>query len=221
MRAFLAIVVALFLATSALAQTPLQWQAGKHYFVIEPALPGNVPGKIEVAEVFSYGCPACNVFLPTADRIKKTLPANAILTYVPASFNTAESWPTFQRAYLTAKALGVADKAHEAMFRAIWANGELSIRDGSGKPIKREIADTARFYATYGIKAEDFIATASSFAINTQVRKADAFVRAAQVDSTPTIVVAGKYRVNGQSAGSADNLVELVKYLVGLASSGG
>lgn len=207
----------------AYAQAPAsaQWQAGKHYFVIEPAQISSVPGKIEVTEVFSYGCPACNSFQPIASRIQKALPPNAVMTYTPASFNTAESWPTFQRAYLTAKALGVADKAHEAVFQSVWGNGVLSIREGTaGKLIKREIADAAKFYSDYGIKPEDFIATANSFAINTQVKKADAFVRLTGVESTPTIVVAGKYRTNGQSAGSNEKLVELVQYLVGLESGG-
>lgn len=202
---------------------PASWQAGKHYFVIEPAQVSSVPGKIEVTEVFSYGCPACNSFQPIAERIRKALPANAVMTYTPASFNTAESWPTFQRAYLTAKALGVADKAHEKVFSSVWGTGGvLSIREGAaGKLVKREIADAATFYADYGIKPEDFIATANSFAINTQVKKADAYVKATGVESTPTIIVAGKYRANGQTAGNNEKLVELVQYLVGLASSGG
>lgn len=198
------------------------WQAGKHYYLIEPAQPSSTPGKIEVTEVFSYACPACNSFQPIASKIKQGLPENAVLTYTPASFNTAESWPTFQRAYLTAKALGVADKAHEAVFQSVWGNGVLSIRDpSSGKVVKREIADAAKFYTDFGIKPEDFIATANSFAINTQVKKADAFIRTTGVESTPTIIVAGKYRVNGQSAGGNDKLVELVHYLVRREATGG
>lgn len=209
-------------AHAQVAAAPSAWQAGKHYFVIEPAQISSTPGKIEVTEVFSYGCPACNSFQPIAERIKKGLPPNAVLTYTPASFNTAESWPTFQRAYLTAKALGVADKAHDAVFQSVWGNGVLSIREGtSGKLVKREIADAAKFYTDFGIKPEDFIATANSFAINTQVKKADAFIKATGVESTPTIIVAGKYRTNGQSAGSNEKLVELVQYLVSLAASGG
>lgn len=199
-----------------------QWQAGKNYFVIEPALPSSVPGKIEVTEVFSYGCPACNAFLPTGDKIKKSLPANAVMTYTPAAFNAAESWPTFQRAYLTAKALGIAEKTHDAVFQSVWGNGDLAISPGSsGKLVKRELSDAAKFYSSYGVTAADFEATANSFAINTQVKKADAFVRAAGIDQTPTIVVAGKYRVTASSAGSNEKLVELVKYLVDKESTGG
>ena len=199
-----------------------EWKEGKNYFVIEPALPSSVPGRIEVTEVFSYGCPACNSFQPTAEKIKKALPANAVMTYTPAAFNAAESWPTFQRAYLTAKALGIADKTHDAVFQSVWGNGVLAISPGSsGKLVKREIADAAKFYSGYGVTAADFEATANSFAINTQVKKADAFVRAAGVDQTPTIVVAGKYRITASSAGSYDKLVELVQHLVAKESTGG
>jgi len=34
------------------------------------------------------------------------------------------------------------------------------------------------------------------------------------VDSTPTIVVNGKYRLSQSSAGSPDKLIALIKYLV-------
>jgi thiol:disulfide interchange protein DsbA len=43
----------------------------------------------------------------------------------------------------------------------------------------------------------------------------DAYVLHGQVDSTPTIIVNGKYRLNTESAGGATELLQLVKYLVG------
>lgn len=211
-------------AASASAQTPApgQWQAGKHYFVIEP--PQATPGgdKVDVVEVFSYGCPACNSFAPIADRLKAALPPNAQMRYVPASFNTAESWPLFQRAFFTAQALGIVDKSHNATFPAVWGNGPLSIRDAAtGRMIKPTIEDAAKFYAQFGVSAEDFVATANSFAINTSMKRADAWIKATGVDSTPTIVVNGKYRVTGLSAGSWENIIPVVQYLVQKETTGG
>lgn len=211
-------------AATASAQTaaPGQpWQAGKHYFVIEPpqSPPGN--GKIDVVEVFSYGCPACNSFAPIADRLKAALPANAEMRYVPASFNTAESWPLFQRAFFAAQALGIIDKAHNATFNAVWSNGPLSIRDpASGRMIKPTIEDAAKYYAQYGVSAEDFVATANSFAVNTNMKRADAWIKATGVDSTPTIVVNGKYRITGISAGSWENVIPVVQFLVQKETAG-
>src|SRR5262245_3936889 len=113
MKKALLALAAVIVASQAPAAT---WEAGKHYFVMPQTQRTSVaPGKVEVMEVFSYGCPACNHFQPAMKKLKASLPANAQLVYLPASWNAAENWPTFQRAFLTAQALGVADKAHDEM----------------------------------------------------------------------------------------------------------
>jgi thiol:disulfide interchange protein DsbA len=65
-----------------------------------------------------------------------------------------------------------------------------------------------------GVKPEDFLAAANSLGVDTKIRQADQTIRNYRVESTPTIVVAGKYRLDAQSAGGTDQLIELVKYLV-------
>ncbi|WP_291227787.1 thiol:disulfide interchange protein DsbA/DsbL [Dokdonella sp.] len=202
------------------AQTPAagNFVEGKQYFLIEPAQPGTVDGKIEVVEIFSYGCPACNAFQATMKKIHDTLPANAVLTYLPASFNTAENWPLFQRAYFTAQALGIIDKVHDATFDAIWKDdGSLRITDPVTHQLVKPmptIEDVAKFYARFGAKPEDVVATSSSFAVNAKMKRADSLLRAYGVDSTPTIVVGGKYRFTGRSVGSLEQVVPLVQYLI-------
>src|SRR3954464_9898130 len=126
------------------------WIAGKHYVVLPQAQRTNVaPGKVEVMEVFSYGCPACNAFRATMRKLKTSLPANAQLVYLPASWHAEENWPLLQRAYFTAQALGVADKAHDALYDAIWTSGELSAMEpGSTNRLKSQlpaIEDIAKF----------------------------------------------------------------------------
>ena len=199
-----------------MAGAPTEWKEGTHYFTIDPPLPTTTGDKVEVTEVFSYGCPACNASVPYVDKLKKDLPPNAAMNYVPAAFNTAEDWPVFQRAYLTAKAMGVADKAHDAMFDAVWKTNELSIMDGQRiKSPLPTIEDTAKFYAKYGVKADDFVAMANSFTINTRVKQADAYIKSAGVEVTPTIIVNGKYRVTTTSAGGTwEKAEELIMYLV-------
>src|SRR3569833_1273407 len=90
-----------------MASAPTEWKEGTHYFTIDPPLQTTTGDKIEVTEVFSYGCPACNASVPYVDKIKKDLPPNAAMNFVPAAFNTTEDWPMIQRAYLTAKAMGI------------------------------------------------------------------------------------------------------------------
>jgi len=195
------------------------WSEGTHYVRLAPPQQTTVPaGKVEVMEVFSYACPACNAFQPVMEKLRHALPPNAQLTFLPAAFNPAEDWPMFQRAYLAAQALGIAERTHQAMFDAVWKTGELAVTTPGTNRLKDplpSIADAARFYARVaGVNPQQFIAMANSFGIDSKIRAADAQVLAMHVDSTPTLIVNGKYRVLRDSVTSNDQLIELVKYLV-------
>ncbi len=195
------------------------WTEGVNYFLIEPARPTSMPpGKVEVTEVFSYACPACNLFVPTMHKLQASLPPNAVLDYLPASFNPSEDWPMFQLAYFTAQTLGVSDQSHDAMFNAVWQGGDLAVIDPTTRGIKSRlprIEDAAKFYnAKAGVPVDKFLATAKSFAVDNKVRAAEDSIQRYRVDRTPTIIVNGKYRVYVESAGGNDQVVELVKWLV-------
>jgi thiol:disulfide interchange protein DsbA len=103
------------------------------------------------------------------------------------------------------------------MFDAVWKTKELGIYDANNRiksPLPT-IEDVAKFYAQYGVKPEQFVATANSFTINTRMKQADAFVKATGVDQTPTIVVNGKYRLTtGSAGGSWDKAEQLVLFLI-------
>lgn len=202
------------------------WIQGTNYFLITPAQPTALaPGKVEVTEVFSYACPACNRFYPVVDRLREVLPANAQLDFVAASFRPDEDWPMFQRAYYAAKQLGIDQRTHDAMFDAVWKSGELAVVDAGGRRLKQpppNIEDAARFYARVaGVKPEAFLAAANSFGVDVKMREADQLIKALQVDQTPTIVVDGKYRLTEASAGGDNQLIELVKWLVAQQSKAG
>jgi protein dithiol oxidoreductase (disulfide-forming) len=209
---------ALALAVSVSAHGAQTWTEGVNYFLIQPARTPTVPaGKIEVTEVFSYACPACNIFQPTMHKLKQAMPANVVVDYLPAAFNTAEDWPMFQLAYITAQLLGVDQQTHDAMFDAVWKGGDLSITDSSRglKSRMPAIEDAAKFYKEHaGVPVDKFVATSKSFSADLKVRTTQDLLVAYKVDRTPTIIVNGKYRLHVESAGSTDQLIELVKFLV-------
>jgi protein dithiol oxidoreductase (disulfide-forming) len=195
------------------------WTEGVNYFLVQPARPTNAaPGKVEVTEVFSYACPACNIFQPTVHKLKQSLPANAVLDYLPAAFNPGEDWPMFQLAYVTAQVLGVDQQTHDAMFDAVWKGGDLSITDPSTRGLKSRmpsIEDAAKFYnQRAGVPVDKFLAASKSFSADLKVRTDEDLIAAYKVDRTPTIIVNGKYRLHVESAGGPDQLIDLVKYLV-------
>jgi thiol:disulfide interchange protein DsbA len=194
------------------------WVEGRNYSLIPQARPTGLPaGKVEVTEVFSYACPACNQFQPYMRKLRQSLPSNVVVDYVPASFNPAEDWPMFQLAYETARALGVADQTHDAMFDAVWTTGELATTDSSGglKSPMPTIEDAARFYQKRGgVPAAKFLAMSKSFGVDSQVRIDEEKIKLFGVDRTPTLVVNGKYRLTVASAGSDEQALELVSWLV-------
>src|ERR1700744_3033206 len=117
---------ALALAASLSAPGAQVWTEGVNYFLVQPPRAPSVPaGKVEVTEVFSYACPACNIFQPTMHKLKQSMPANFVVHYLPAAFNPAEDWPMFQLAYVTAQILGVDPQNHYAMFAAVWRGGSI------------------------------------------------------------------------------------------------
>ncbi len=200
------------------------WTEGQDYYVITPAQASSVPaGKVEVLEVFSYGCPACNSFQPTLQLLKKSLPPNAQLAFLPAAFSAPEDWPMFQRAWFAAQALGIAERTHQQVYDAVWQTGELATFVPGTNRLKSpmpSIEDAARLYAHWtGIKAQDFLAMAHSFGVDMKMRGADAQILAMQVPSTPCIVVAGRYRVNNDAVRAPGRLIELVRYLVAKAGT--
>jgi protein dithiol oxidoreductase (disulfide-forming) len=158
------------------------------------------------------------MFQPTMQQLKKTLPPNAVVDYLHAAFNTAEDWPMFQLAFITAQALGVEEQTHDAMYDAVWKGGDLSVIDTSTRGLKSHmptIEDAAKFYnQRAGVPVEKFLATAKSFSVDIKVRTANDLIMAYRVDGTPTIIVNGKYRLGIASAGGTEQLIELVKYLV-------
>lgn len=198
------------LVFSAAAGAADRWVEGTHYAKIEPAQPVDAPaGKVEVVEVFSYGCSHCNEFLPIMENLKKGLPANAQMRYLPATFGR-DAWTTFARAYYAAEAMGILDKTHPALFKAIWTDRKI-------EPTSPKLEDIAALYASVaGVKAEDVIATANSFAINAKIKRGEAYIKNTGVDGTPALIVGGKYRFSGATAGSFGAIGELLNYLVAL-----
>jgi thiol:disulfide interchange protein DsbA len=187
----LAAVALALLPSMALAAAPAPVE-GTDYRVIEGGAPFvAVKGKVEVAEVFGYTCPACARFEPQLAAWKRTLPAKAYFTAVPAPFGGY--WIPYARAYVAAQALGVAERSHAAMFRALHEERRLPISNPSAEEI-------ATFYTAYGIPAARFVAAYNAPSVDAQLARARAFIGTAQVDGTPAVIVAGKYHVTGSSA---------------------
>ena len=187
-----------------LAQAAPQFREGVHYRVLKPAQPTSVdPGKVEVVEVFWYGCPHCFSMEPYVKRWLETgRPEAAEFVKLPASLNP--SWQPHARLFYAAEALGVLDKASDGIFR------EMHVER---RPLNT-LEAMVEFLGRYGVPAEDATAALGSFSVEAKVRKADTLARRYRLTGVPAIVVNGKYVTGAQQAGGYDQLFELVNFLV-------
>lgn len=219
-----ALTACLLLLAVLLTPSPLpaqmRFQEGRHYVQVPtPQTSGTVPaGRIEVVEVFSYACGGCFQAQAMVEELAAGLPADAGMGYVHAGFNTG--WSLYQQGHLTAQQLGIAERHHARLFTAIWETAQFPHFDRATGQLRRpapQIGDLARFYATAGgVSEADFLKKAASADIKTAVARSDALIRGWQVGSTPSFVVAGRYRIQNDAIGSTDDLKALVNYLVGL-----
>jgi len=177
---------------------------GTHYKRIEPAQPTfAAPGKVEVVEVFSYACHACDAAQPAVDRWKKTMAPNVEFSYLPAVF--FDAWALMARSYFVAKALKILDKTHQP---TLDANFKLK------QPLNT-VDDVAKLYSQFGVTPEAIKKAMTSFGVEAEFNRAKKRVMAYGVSSTPTIVVHGKWRVNGSGAvGGFDEMFKVVDHLV-------
>lgn len=178
---------------------------GIEYKTISPRVSNHIDdNKIEVVEMFWYGCSHCFAFEPALHQWLKTKPKNVNFVRVPAVFNP--TWGLHARAYYTAEVLGVLEKTHQAMFDAMHI-----------KKLKMASTDElANFYAKHGVSKEAFIETFNSFAVDTKVRRAADLSRSYGIDGVPSLIVNGKYRTSGSLAGGRDGMLKVVDHLIKL-----
>lgn len=166
-------------------------QVGRDYLEIPGGQPFDAaPGRIEVAEVFGYTCSHCARFEPLLAEWKAKLPEDVAFVAVPAPFGGY--WVPYARAYYAAEAHGLAERTHADMFRALHERQALPIMNATP-------AEIAGFYAGYGADPKAFAATMAGAAVDARLDAARAFIRRSGIDATPSLVVAGRYLVLGNS----------------------
>lgn len=188
---------------SGASPTSQRFQLGTHYTRLSPTQPtSSSPEKIEVTEVFWYGCPHCFAFDPYVKSWEAKKPEYVSFVRVPAVWNPLVR--THAQAFYTAEALGKGAEMHDTFFREINEN--------------RNMLDTpdkiAAVFAKFGVDATTFKTTWESFAVHTRLQRADELSRRYKISSVPTIVVNGKYVTDGGMAGNYDDLFALVGELV-------
>lgn len=199
------LLISALLAAASLLSLPAHaadYRAGQHYVELGSPVPVSQPGKIEVVELFWYGCPHCYQFEPVLNAWAKTLPEDVNLVRVPALFGGV--WNTHGQLFIALEAMKVDPQVHEAIFAALH-------REGRKLATPKEMAE---FLAGQGVDPDAFLKTFNSFGVKSQMEKAKKLAMAYQVTGVPVLVVNGKYRLDLGSAGGPEQAVALADHLI-------
>lgn len=176
----LLVAAALFISGTALAEAEL----GKDYSLLNPPQPTSTK-KIEVLEFFFYGCSHCFHLHPLLSGWEKTMPKDVELVFVPTVFR--DSWEPMANTYYALESMGKQQQLHDALYRA-WNEQNMALVD------EDTIAD---FVAKHGVDRAKFTAAYNSFAVQSKVTRAKQMIRSYGINGTPTLVVEGKYVIEG------------------------
>jgi thiol:disulfide interchange protein DsbA len=167
------------------AQAAEPIEAGKQYVELSSAVPVSEPGKIEVVEMFWYGCPHCYAFEPVINPWVEKLPADVHFIRVPAMFGGP--WDAHGQLFITLDTMGVEKKVHTAVFDAIQKGGK---------------------------RLTDPNETFNSFAVKGKIAQYKELAKKYEITGVPTMIVNGKYRFDLGTAGGPEQALQVADQLI-------
>lgn len=194
-------VAGLLLSFTTMAM-PLAFVEGVHYHPTAQRLATSDEKVIEVVELFSYSCPHCFRLDPLVTEWKKSLPENVKFVAVPAIFR--DSWLQLAKVFYAAEATGDLAKLHSVIFNAIHVEKRRLTTE-------EQLLD---FVAEQGIDRDTFEKAMNSFSVKSKVKKALVMSQTSGITGVPSMVVNGKYRTDAPAAGSMEDMLKAVDFLI-------
>ena len=199
MKSLFAAFLMLF-ATAACAEP----QPGFEYMQTPQALPTDNPAKIEVIELFWYGCPHCYQLDPTLTAWVKKQGKDVEFKRVPGI--ARPDWAPAAKAYYAMDALGATEKLHMALFEAVHKQRTVKPSDDAG------MIDWIARQGGFDRKKVD--EAYNSFSVNTKVMRASQIFRASGATGVPALIIEGRYLTSSTMAGGNDEALKVADYLI-------
>ena len=199
--------ILLIMFSLAMPATAQEFDQDVNYFELMAPQPVSTGDKIEVLELFWYGCPHCYSLEPYLVKWLKNKPDFVEFVRLPAVLN--RSWAFDARVYYTFIALGLVDKLHEPYFDSIHKERKRM----------KSVEEVAAWAAEQGVDPKAILDTFNSFGVDSMLANASQMSGRYETDGVPTIIVDGKYRTKVSLAGGQNELIDLMNYLALRAQS--
>ena len=179
-----------------------RFKAGVHYELLDNPTKVRDPSKIEVTEVFWFGCNHCYALEPYIARWKRDMPLDVTFIKSPATWN--DMLKTHARIYYTAKALGIEQQFVPAAFNTIQNEGKMLTGN----------TELEYYFRGFDVEKDRYKAVSTSFGVRNAVDQADKKMKDWKVTGVPSLVVNGKYKVAASRSVRTDELFDVVDFLI-------
>jgi len=179
-------------------------QVGQEYDRTLQTIPTDTPSKIEVVEIFWYGCIHCYHMDPVLNAWVKKLPADITFKRIPGLPNP--SWAPMAKAFYAMDDLKLSNKLHSALFDAVHKEKTLDPTN--------EVAAIDWITRKSGLDRTKVDAAFKSFSMNNKLNQAAQFFRASGATGVPTFVINGQFITSSTMAGGNEQALQTVDYIV-------
>jgi thiol:disulfide interchange protein DsbA len=195
-----------FIAGSSVQAVAAEPKMGVEFDKTAQIIPTENGNKIEVVEIFWYGCIHCYQMDPTLEAWAKKLPADVVFKRMPGL--PQPSWEPMAKTFYVMEDLKVFDKLHSKLFDAIHAkNGNKKIaideKEAMNWVAKESGLDIAKVEAAY-----------NSFSMKSRLARTAQYFRASGATGVPSLVIDGRYLTSSTMAGNNEAALKTADYII-------
>lgn len=194
--------------------TDVEIREGVHYQVIDPPIDAGLSGAadnadaITVTEFFWYGCPHCQYFEPLVEEWQSTFTDDLVFEQVPVVWN--DMTQLHASIYYLGRESDDPTALHHTLFDEVIAMRKE--RDPNA-----QLARLGDVLVANGIASDAIKENLNSPSIREQVSRANKLMRAAQVSSTPTLIVDYRWLILNDKETSEAGIFNVANHLIELA----
>lgn len=179
-------------------------QLGKEFDKTLQAIPTDTPNKIEVAEIFWYGCVHCYHMDPILNAWVKKLPADVVFKRIPGLPQPA--WAPMAKAFYALEDLNLSAKLHTPLYDAIHKEKVLNPTD--------EAAAIDWITKKSGLDKKKVEDAFKSFSMNNKLNQAAQVFRASGATGVPSFIINGQFITSSTMAGGNEEALKTVDYII-------
>jgi len=182
----------------------VQPQPGVNFKPTKQKIPTEAKDKIEVIELFWYGCVHCYNMDPYLDKWADDLPKDVTFKRVPAI--PRKDWVESAKAYYALESLGLVNKLHEKLFDAIHKEKEFKHNDT--KALINWIAIKGK------LDKKEVESAFNSFSMKAKLSRSFKIFKAIGATGVPTMIIDGKYFTSSTMAGGEQNAIDIMNFII-------